>query len=69
MRMAGDRAAALIERSVAPIKLEFLRPVAEARVIVPPLPYEGQPPPTSQNKSKEAAEAGKPPGAFLHNYL
>lgn len=67
--MVNDRVAALIERGVVPIKLEFLRPAAEARVVVPPLPCEGQPPPTSQNKSKKQLKRVSRPAPLLHHYL
>ncbi len=67
VRMVNDRVAALIERGVVPIKLEFLRPAAGARVFVPPLPCEGQPPPTSQNKSKKQLKRVSRPAPLLHH--
>ena len=69
VRMVSDRVAALIERGVVPIKLEFLRPAAEAQVVVSPLPCEGQPPPTSQNKSKKQLKRVSRPAPLLHHYL
>ncbi|KAK9832704.1 hypothetical protein WJX81_002201 [Elliptochloris bilobata] len=50
--MVDERVAALVARGVVPIKPEFLRAAADARVVVPPLPSNEEPAAVLQKKSK-----------------